>query len=141
MASLLTPLPGCYFARVEDNTPLAGSRILRWSNAGHLYPLLLLADGSVIVLHTKPEALLGAGIARARTDHIVVLPPGSSVVLYTDGLIKRRGASTDDALADLVSTLTDCQHLSAEQLCDHLLARYAATADDDIVIFIVQTPA
>ncbi|WP_161952714.1 PP2C family protein-serine/threonine phosphatase [Actinoplanes sp. TFC3] len=127
-------------ARVEDDTSQPGALMLRWSNAGHPCPLLLQADGTVTLLHTASEPLLGAGITATRTDHTVVLPPGSSVVLYTDGLIERRGASIDDATSELTTVLTDCQHLSAEQLCDHLLARYASTADDDIVILVVQTP-
>ena len=61
--------------------------------------------------------LLGLGEA-TRADHALTLPPGASLVVYTDGLIERRGVSLVDSLEWLAGTLRG-RGLTAEQLCDH----------------------
>ena len=70
----------------------AGHR-LTWSNAGHLPPLLLPPDGRACLLEREPDLLLGVEPTTTRQDHTVLLPPGSTVLLYTDGLVERRGTS------------------------------------------------
>ncbi|MFI5497006.1 PP2C family protein-serine/threonine phosphatase [Actinoplanes sp. NPDC051859] len=118
-------------AQVEEDT-------LRWSSAGHPPPVLLNPDGSVRLLSTPADVLLGTRRPGPRQDHVVTLEPGSSVVLYTDGLVERRHAALDDGLRQLTDALAGQQHLDAEQLCDHLLARFAQAADDDIVLLVLQ---
>ena len=91
-------------ARVESppSTP-DGVRQLRWSNAGHLPPLLRTADGSVVRLEARPNLLLGLDQGTERVDQVVDLPPGSTLLLYTDGLVERR----DEMLEDSIDTLAD----------------------------------
>lgn len=111
-----------------------------WSNAGHPPPVLMGADGAVHLLDPPAEPLLGIRRRRRGADHAVQLTPGSSIVLYTDGLIERRAGSLDDGLRELLTTLAAIgqQGLSAEQLCDHLLATFAAATEDDVVLCVVQ---
>ena len=92
-------------AIVEQTTQQRGTggRTLRWTNAGHPPPLLMGPDGSSRPLLTEPDLLLGLDPLTARTDHSHQMQPGSTVVLYTDGLVERRGASIDDGLAWLVA--------------------------------------
>ena len=72
---------------------------LRWCNAGHPPPLLVRADGTCELLGPGPgPARSGCSATSARTDHEVVLGPGDSVLLYTDGLVETRGG---DIEADL----------------------------------------
>ncbi|GAA3259563.1 hypothetical protein GCM10010532_110950 [Dactylosporangium siamense] len=127
-------------ARVERGTAPAGAWTLRWSNAGHPHPMLLHPDGTVTILRTVPELLLGTGTPICRTDHTTELPAGSSLILYTDGLIERPGTPLDEAMTDLAAALSHHQQLTVEELCDYLLARYGHTATDDIVILVVRTP-
>ena len=64
----LTSMATALVARVEqtpEQEPL-GLRTLRWSSAGHLPPLVQHADGTVDVLTTRAEPLLGADIAHDR---------------------------------------------------------------------------
>jgi hypothetical protein len=128
-------------AQVEQSELQArhGLRTLRWSNAGHPPPALLAADGSVWLLHTTPETMLGTRSTPQRSDHAVTLEPGSSVVFYTDGLIERRTVGLDESLEQLRAALSRRHNLSAEQLCDHPLGHFAKTADDDIVLLVVHT--
>jgi serine phosphatase RsbU (regulator of sigma subunit) len=115
-----------------------GTRTLRWSNAGHPPPVLVAPDGSVRLLETRPETLLGTRGRTVRTDHRVQLTPGTSVVFYTDGLIERRGTTLDDGLRELTRSLDGCAGMTAEQLCDHLLAVFADGSEDDVVLAVVR---
>ncbi|MFE9957575.1 PP2C family protein-serine/threonine phosphatase [Micromonospora sp. NPDC005299] len=129
-------------ARVEQDEEQArnGVHTLSWSNAGHPPPVLVNPDGTAALLRTPPEMLLGVQAGVARGDHRVTLTPGCAVVLYTDGLIDRRDAVIDDGLAELVRSLTGRLGSTAEQLCDELLARFAASSDDDIALVVLRIP-
>lgn len=129
-------------AQVErDQQPGAPLRhTLRWCNAGHPAPILLGPCGTAQLLRRPSQLLLGTGVTAARSDHTVSLEPGTHVVFYTDGLIERRGEPVDMSQDGLVEALTGLQHLSAEQLCDVLLAgRPRTAAIDDIVVTVVHT--
>jgi serine phosphatase RsbU (regulator of sigma subunit) len=111
-----------------------------WSNAGHPPPVLMGPDGAVHLLDPQAEPLLGIRRRRRGSDHSVRLAPGASIVLYTDGLIERRAGSLDDGLTELLTSLAAVgqQELTAEQLCDHLLATFAGATEDDVVLCVVQ---
>jgi serine phosphatase RsbU (regulator of sigma subunit) len=116
----------------------AGGRSLSWSNAGHPPPILIAPDGTVRLLEARAETLLGVRGAAGRTDHTVPFPPGTSVVFYTDGLVERRGATLDDGLRKLAEVLDGCAAMTAEQVCDHLLAKFADGIEDDVVLAVVR---
>ena len=112
--------------RRTDETGLS----LRWSNAGHPPPVLIDADGAARLLETKPNLLLGLDEDAPRADHDVVLAPGETVVLYTDGLVERRGVAVTEGMAWLVGTLQGRHVLEPDQICDGLLAEADAQGDD-----------
>ena len=114
-----------------------GGRDVRWSNAGHLPPVLVLPDGDAQLLTSTPDVLLGLGEA-SRGDHALTLPPGASLVVYTDGLIERRGVSLMDSLEWLAGTLRGHGGLTAEQLCDHLIAQLDDAVEDDVAILVLR---
>jgi serine phosphatase RsbU (regulator of sigma subunit) len=114
---------------------------LRWANAGHPPPMLLTPDGRVRSLEARAETMLGTRFTGHRTNQAVTLSPGSAIVLYTDGLIERRHSSLDEGLRELAGALSGQAHLSAEELCDHLLARFGAGGEDDIVLAVVRADA
>jgi serine phosphatase RsbU (regulator of sigma subunit) len=112
----------------------AGLRTLRWSNAGHPPPVLLRADGTAALLDTPPDRLLGVDSDARRNDHDVVLEPGDLLLLYSDGLIERRGMDLDDGMLWLTSTVAGLAGLDHEQLCDALLDLVAGHTEDDVVL-------
>ncbi len=116
----------------------AGVRTLRWANAGHPPPLLIEADGTSRLLTTDPDLLLGLDPDTTRVDHSVDVLPGSTVLLYTDGLVERRGASLDDSLAWLLGATRSTGGLTPDQLCDQLLEAVADTAEDDIALLVLR---
>ncbi len=127
-------------AQVEQSPAeeAAGLRTLRWSNAGHPPPVLIAPDGTARLLQTPPDTLLGLLPDAERADHTTTLEPGSTVVLYTDGLVERRDAPLQDGLEWLRTTLEQLHHLSAEELCDALLAQLDGSPEDDVALLVLR---
>jgi serine phosphatase RsbU (regulator of sigma subunit) len=89
------------------------------------------------MLHTEPDLLLGLDHRATRQSHRLHLGAGSTLVLYTDGLVEHRGASIDEGLSRLVDLLTGTHELDVEQLSD-LLLRSATSHEDDIALLVVR---
>jgi serine phosphatase RsbU (regulator of sigma subunit) len=135
-------------ARIAGGTDSRdGELVVRWSSAGHPPPLLLHPDGTVAVL-TDPVGLpLGVLPDRPRPEHGTALPPGATLLLYTDGLIEQgrdgpgRGErDLDQGLADLVATVSDSAALDLEALCDRVVDVLlpAAGAEDDVALIAIR---
>jgi phosphoserine phosphatase RsbU/P len=131
-------------ARIEQTPEQArdGRRTLRWSSAGHLPPLLLCADGTVQVLDSVPEILLGAESTRPRTDSVAEVRPGDTLLFYSDGLVEQGRSSIDEGTARLVAVVEDVGAATVDALCDALLARIVGDRpDDDVAIVAVRCAA
>ncbi|MFD7692568.1 PP2C family protein-serine/threonine phosphatase [Streptomyces sp. NPDC059374] len=117
------------------------SRLIIYSNAGHPPPVLLHTDGSFELLDKATDPPLGT-----REHHVprpqagVSYQPGDTLVLYTDGLIERRGEDIDVGLARLTTALAQDGALGADRLADALLARLdvAGGSSDDIALIVVR---
>ena len=115
--------------------------VLRWSNAGHPPPLLLPAGGPARLLHRPIDAPIGLS-RMTRTENDEAVPAGTTVLLYTDGLVERRAEDLDIGLQRLVDVATGLVALPLEQWCDALLDRMAPSRqEDDLVLLAVRTPA
>ncbi len=125
-------------AQVHDEGDAAGLT-LRWSNAGHPPPVLIGADGRARLLETTPNLLLGLEASTVRVDHALVLEPGATLVIYTDGLLERRGVPLQESLDWLVAEVDGRHELSAEDLSDHLLGQIAGRAEDDVVLLVFRS--
>jgi PAS domain S-box-containing protein len=121
----------------------AGCPRLRWASAGHPRPALLAPDGSVRLLDGEPaDLLIGVAPDLPRSDRELVLAPGSTVLLYTDGLVERRDRDIDDGTVELVEALRDCAGRSLDDLCDGVLERlFLPDAEDDVAVLAVRLNA
>ena len=133
----LDALTSAVLCTVEPGCDGVGMDLL-WSNAGHPPPLLLSPTGTVELLHSQPELLLGLDPGTTRTDHYAALAPGSTVLLYTDGLVERRGESLDEGLARLQAAAATLASHDVEALADALLDLLADEPDDDIALLIIR---
>jgi hypothetical protein len=128
-------------ARLEQ-TPDERSRgvtRLRWSNAGHPPPMVLQPDGTVTFLsEVEADLLLGIDPSTARGESEITMDRGSTVLLYTDGLVERRGQSLDDGLAKLRSTVRALasQPLGFDELCDRVLEQMLPPRPEDDVALV-----
>lgn len=128
------------FGKVEQTRldSVRGVRRFRWSNAGHPPPLLIEPDGTARLLLTPPDLLLGTGHGTARVDHRDTLRPGSTLLLYTDGLVERRNADLDAGLAWLVHTAARYAGGTLDALCDGLLAEIGPDPADDVALLAIR---
>jgi PAS domain S-box-containing protein len=113
-------------------------------NAGHP-PTLLLTPGALPVLDGA-EAGTPLGWASPRRQHAFRLPPGSTAVFYSDGLVENRVRGLDAGLDELVSTAAGAPEdlLSApgrllQYLLDNMLAGHEQ--DDDVTVLVMHVPA
>lgn len=146
----LGTLATCLLARVEPAPAGAaeGPRRLRWSSAGHPPPLLVAADGSATYLPGASDLLLGVAPATARRDHEADLPPGSTLLLCTDGLVERRDRPLAAGLEALRRSAAAHAHLELTDLVDALLQElvHADTSardprtSDDVAVLAVRLP-
>ena len=126
-------------ARLEQTAEerATGVTRLRWSNAGHPPPLVLHPDGDVRMLEIgEADLLLGIDASSRREEHEVALGRDSTVLLYTDGLVERRGQSLDVGIDRLRRLLAELGHLPLDALCDALLQRMLPTQPDDDVALV-----
>ena len=109
--------------------------VLRHSSAGHPPPVVAFPDGRVELLEGGRGLPLGTGLGAKYRQSVVALPAGSIVLLYTDGLVERRGDSIDDGIEALVAAMRDGPN-DAEQLLEHILDNLVEGAHraDDIAI-------
>jgi serine phosphatase RsbU (regulator of sigma subunit) len=127
-------------ARIEPADD-AGRRRVRWANAGHPPPLLVLPDGTVEVLGGAPDLLVGVDHTRPRTERSAELPAGSTLLLYTDGLVERRvtGRDLDRGITGLRELLRGTAGLDPEQLLDRVLRPLRGTREDDVAVLAINT--
>ncbi|MEU6536660.1 SpoIIE family protein phosphatase [Streptomyces sp. NPDC047000] len=74
------------------------------ANAGHPPPLLLHPDGRGEILRVPPGAPIGVGSGSFETTDLPA-PSGSTLVLYTDGLVESRGADLLTGVEELLGRL------------------------------------
>ena len=92
-------------AVVGTITPSTGRVVL--SNAGHPPPLVVRADGSATFCPMQRTLLIAAGLSGApRPRDEVVLDRGDSLIMYSDGLIERRGEVITKGMERLANTAT-----------------------------------
>ncbi len=113
-------------------------------NAGHP-PTLLLTPDALPVLDSA-EAGTPLGWASPRRQHAFRLPPGSTAVFYSDGLVENRMRGLDSGLDELVRTAADAPQdlLGApgrllQYLLDNMLAGHEQ--DDDVTVLVMHVPA
>jgi PAS domain S-box-containing protein len=125
-------------ARIEGLSGTGGFR-MRWVNAGHPPPFLVGTDHRVTMLGGPlGDLMLGVDATAERAESVVDVAPGSVVLLYTDGLIERRGATLDDGLDRLRSCLAELAGRPLGELCDALLDRLLqGTPEDDVALVAV----
>jgi PAS domain S-box-containing protein len=112
-------------------------------NAGHL-PTLLLTPGALPMLD-QAEAGTPLGWPSPRKQHAFRLPPGSTAVFYSDGLVENRVRGLDAGLDELVSVaagapedLQDAPGRLLQYLLDHMLAGHEQ--DDDVTVLVMHVP-
>ncbi|GGW49726.1 SpoIIE family protein phosphatase/ATP-binding protein [Streptomyces griseoloalbus] len=134
-----------------ETAPVTGATCLyvvydpstRWctlARAGHLLPAVVHPDGRAEFIDVPAGPPLGLGGLPFETAELR-LPPGSSLVLYTDGLVEDRHRDIDEGLELLRRALTDSAG-APEEACDTVLrALLPERPRDDVALLIARTRA
>jgi serine phosphatase RsbU (regulator of sigma subunit) len=118
-------------------------REFSYARAGHEPPLLLTADGKVERLPHGPGMSLGLWEDIVLDTRSIILPYGSTLVLFTDGMTDCRNPGGEQfGLERIQQTLSGLVGLNAQQVCDWLLETLknyqdGAKQDDDITLLAV----
>jgi serine phosphatase RsbU (regulator of sigma subunit) len=101
---------------------------------------MLAADGTVTVLGAAMgDLLLGVDATAGRTESVVRVPLGATVLLHTDGLVERRDSSLDEGMAALARHLGELTGSPLDALCDGLLKRMLrGIPQDDVALVAVR---
>lgn len=116
---------------------------LTWTNAGHLPPLLVTPGGTAEQL-TPHDVLLHPTLPPGpRTSHSRLLPLGSILLLYTDGLVETRHEDIEENIERLAHLLTAAPpDIPLVTLLGSLQDTIAPTqAKDDMVLLAVRLPS
>ncbi|MCW2606962.1 MAG: putative sensor protein [Frankiales bacterium] len=115
------------------------SRTLVTATAGHPPPLVVPSSGAAHFLEVAPGAPLGV-VADLHPETVVAVAPGSAVVLFSDGLVERRGESLTEGLERL--RLAADGSLSPDELADRLCRRLlgSGAGDDDVALLVLTHP-
>jgi serine phosphatase RsbU (regulator of sigma subunit)/PAS domain-containing protein len=110
---------------------------LRYSSAGHPPAIVVDADGAARFLEAAGSLPLAVDDDLERPEADVVLSPGSTLLLYTDGLIERRDQVLDEGMARAAAVLGEGRHLGPMELAELLTEKLLDDAPDDDVAFLV----
>ncbi|MFI9728356.1 SpoIIE family protein phosphatase [Streptomyces sp. NPDC052092] len=136
---LLTDLdPGLFTSCLYVHLDLARHRA-RLACAGHPPPVLRHPDGRTEVVDVPSNLLLGIDADADYECAGIALPPGSVLVLYTDGLVEVPGVDLGDAVHGLADRLALAGDLDAEALADVLVhdVRHRAHRGDDVALLVL----
>ncbi|MER6444348.1 SpoIIE family protein phosphatase [Streptomyces venezuelae] len=116
-------------------------RTLTYSSAGHPPPVLCHPDGTVTFFDAATDPPLGARPEHTRRPEARLgFVEGSTLVLYTDGLIERRREDIDVGLGRLADALARHRTADPDALADALLAELipAAGVTDDTALVVLR---
>ncbi len=112
---------------------------LRVASAGHPPPLVLRPDGEAEFLWGGRSTPIGVVDSDNYNELEIVIDDGSTLLLYTDGLVEVRGQSLDDGLARLREAVL-AGPTDPEELCDHLTeTMLRGGTSDDVAILALRT--
>lgn len=120
--------------------PDAGT--VRYASAGHPPPLVRGPDRAVRELGGGQSVPLGVVPLADHGEAVETLERGSTIVLYTDGLVERRGASMAEGLERLRQAVSEAPN-GVEELGDHVLGTLlpdGAGSDDAALIALQHLP-
>ncbi|MFJ6215853.1 PP2C family protein-serine/threonine phosphatase [Streptomyces sp. NPDC092296] len=112
---------------------------LWWASAGHLPPLLLTDDGRARYLYGGDVGIpLGVDPDLPRPDHRETVATGSTLLLFTDGLIEHPRYSLDRGMGDLAQAAATLADRPLPELCDALLAHRGGVFRDDVALLALR---
>ena len=117
--------------------------LFTYSSAGHPPGVVAARDGSVVLLDQARSFPLGVAPEAGRAEASFVLSPRSTLLLYTDGLVERRGRSIMDGIAKTGTVMLGGNDDTLEELASQVMTRMAPAGGygDDVALVLYRHPA
>jgi PAS domain S-box-containing protein len=134
ISSRRTMLTCCYIVLDRDRG------VLRYASAGHPPPVVIENDGARFLSGGRGVPL-GVVPTAVYEDAEYQLDGSATIVLYTDGLIERRGETIDVGLDRLLDAVA-APGIPIDELCDHLTGKLLTDrGDDDVALLVARVQA
>jgi anti-sigma regulatory factor (Ser/Thr protein kinase) len=120
----------------------ARSETLSYSSAGHVPAVLTNGEAQPQLLTDARSVPLAVHRDEPRPQATATLTSGSTLLLYTDGLVERRGEPIDAGIARVADVMTQTTELPVDTVADTMLDRLAPALgyDDDVAIVLYRHP-
>lgn len=136
-------IPDAYCTTVFLAILDTGSGLLAYSNAGHMPAVLAAGPGprsraDTTLLTDARSVPLAVRRDHPRPQASRMLLPGSTLMLFTDGLVERKHESLDDGITRVADVLLDTMPLPVSVVADEVLRRLAPPTgyDDDVAMVV-----
>ncbi|MBV9513689.1 MAG: SpoIIE family protein phosphatase, partial [Mycobacteriaceae bacterium] len=118
------------------------SRLLTYSRAGHLPAVLAIPGCETSVLTGAASVPLAVQLDHRRPQETLLLTPGSTLMLFTDGLVERRGEQIDDGIARIAELLGQTTDSAVDAVAEMMLRELAPASgyDDDVALVVCRPP-
>ncbi|BDX35046.1 histidine kinase [Mycobacterium antarcticum] len=135
-------LDGARCATVFCAVLTPGTGELVYSSAGHPPPILVEAKGTIEMLEGGRGLPLALRIGRLRPEVRMTMPARSTLLLYTDGLVERRGTSLDDGMDLAADVVRGGRSSTLDDLADHLMSGLEPPGGypDDVALLLYRQP-
>ncbi|GEM33317.1 hypothetical protein NN3_43240 [Nocardia neocaledoniensis NBRC 108232] len=116
--------------------------MVRYSNAGHMPPILAPPGGPGRILEGGRAVPLATFETPRRPEATTALPPGATLVLFTDGLVEQRGYDIDEGFVKIAGVLSETGGALPRDVADAVLSRLCPPAgyDDDVAMVVYRQP-
>jgi anti-sigma regulatory factor (Ser/Thr protein kinase) len=116
---------------------------LVYSSAGHPPPIMVYADGTTEMLAGEHGLPLALRPEWSRPEIRVTMPPRATLLLYTDGLVERRGSALDDGMSRAAGLVQGGRSQTLEEVADQLMSELEPGGGypDDVAMLLYRQPA
>src|SRR4051794_10836314 len=113
---------------------------VRFANAGHM-PALALEMGDARFIDVQRGPPLGVGADDEYVEVVEPVQPGTTLIVYTDGLVEQPGVAPDVTLARLAKNALSNGAADPDALCDHLVRSQLGEGQprDDVAFVAIHT--
>lgn len=127
-------LPRAFATVVVARVDLATGQV-EAASAGHLMPYLTNSVPTAIAAPIQLSPPIGVARGAVYAPSLFTVESGHGLVLYSDGLVERRGTAIDDGLDRLARTLGGAGDVPASQIWAMLAQGFA---DDDVTVMTLR---
>ncbi|AEV72269.1 PAS domain S-box [Mycolicibacterium rhodesiae NBB3] len=135
-------IPDAFCATVFVAIADMNTQTLHYSSAGHVPPVFATGEAYPELLTDGHSVPLAVHRREPRPQATRPMSAGSTLLLYTDGLVERRDRSIDEQIDRVAQVVSDTAELPVDSVADEILTRLAPAAgyDDDVAIVVYRCP-